>query len=273
MKKYWILFHDGALLVQREENGWSLPCTENAPLPVEGLCHEIGEWKGIPCVAMKLAGEVLLETLPNNDPELNLTPVVLPPVSQALVGLRNSHGYLPLKGYRLAERAAGLLFWDENTQYCGVCGTKNELDTAISKHCPSCGKLQFPSINPAILAMVRRDDKILLVHARNFSRDFHSLVAGFLESGETFEECVAREIREETTLEVTNIRYFGSQEWPYPSGIMVGFICDYVSGEICFADQELTSGDFYGPIDLPLLPQKLSLARIMIDAWLAGDIN
>ena len=108
----------------------------------------------------------------------------------------------------------------------------------------------------------------LLVAARNFKGRFNSLVAGFLETGETLEECVAREVKEETGLDVKNITYFGNQPWPYPSGLMVGFIADYAGGEITLQDEELSSGDFYTRDHLPELPRKLSLARKMIDWWL-----
>lgn len=114
----------------------------------------------------------------------------------------------------------------------------------------------------------KKEDSLLLVHARNFKGTFNSLVAGFLETGETLEECVAREVKEETGLDVTNITYFGNQAWPYPSGLMVGFIADYAGGEIKLQEEELSSGDFYTRDNLPELPRKLSLARKMIDWWL-----
>ena len=135
-------------------------------------------------------------------------------------------------------------------------------------HCPKCGREVYPSISTAILVLVRKEDSLLLVHARNFKGTFNSLVAGFLETGETLEECVAREVKEETGLDVTNITYFGNQAWPYPSGLMVGFIADYAGGEIKLQEEELSSGDFYTRDNLPELPRKLSLARKMIDWWL-----
>jgi hypothetical protein len=138
----------------------------------------------------------------------------------------------------------------------------------IMKRCPKCGREVYPSISTAILVLVRKEDSLLLVHARNFKGTFNSLVAGFLETGETLEECVAREVKEETGLDVTNITYFGNQAWPYPSGLMVGFIADYAGGEIRLQEEELSSGDFYTRDNLPELPRKLSLARKMIDWWL-----
>ena len=116
--------------------------------------------------------------------------------------------------------------------------------------------------------LIRKGKEILLVHTRNFRSTFHGLVAGFLETGKTLEQCVEREVMEETRLKVKNITYFGSQPWPYPSGLMVGFIADYAGGEIRLQEEELSSGDFYTRDNLPELPRKLSLARKMIDWWL-----
>lgn len=164
--------------------------------------------------------------------------------------------------------APEILHWDRNSRFCSACGTPMEQKEDIMKRCPKCGREVYPSISTAILVLVRKEDSLLLVHARNFKGTFNSLVAGFLETGETLEECVAREVKEETGLDVTNITYFGNQTWPYPSGLMVGFIADYAGGEIKLQEEELSSGDFYTRDNLPELPRKLSLARKMIDWWL-----
>ena len=103
---------------------------------------------------------------------------------------------------------------------------------------------------------------------RNFRGTFNGLVAGFLEPGETLEECVYREVLEETGLHIKNLKYFGSQPWPYPSGIMIGFTADYESGNIKLQQEELNAGAFYTKDNLPEIPKKLSLARKLIDAWL-----
>ena len=129
----------------------------------------------------------------------------------------------------------------------------------------------YPVIHPAIIVLIRKGDELLLVHARNFKGRFHGLVAGFLEVGESLEQCVRREVMEETGLTIKNITYFGSQPWPYPSGLMVGFFADYESGTIKLQDDELSAGAFFSKDHLPELPQKLSIARRMIDWWLAGE--
>ncbi len=112
----------------------------------------------------------------------------------------------------------------------------------------------------------------MLVHARNFRGNFHGLVAGFIEVGETLEECVCREVREETGLEIKDLRYFASQPWPYPSGLMIGFTANYAAGVLKLQDEELSTGAFFTRDNLPEIPRKLSLARKLIDAWLEGRV-
>ena len=143
------------------------------------------------------------------------------------------------------------------------------MHTDISKRCEECGKEVWPSLATAIIVLVHRGDEVLLVHARNFRGNFFGLVAGFVETGESLEEAVHREVMEETGLTITNLRYFGSQPWPYPSGLMVGFHADYVSGEIKLQKEELAAGQWFGRDNLPEIPEKLSIARKIIDDWLS----
>ena len=144
-------------------------------------------------------------------------------------------------------------------------------NTPIMKKCPSCAYEIYPPISTAIIVLIRRGEEILLVHAHNFRGTFYGLVAGFLEVGETLEQCVQREVMEETGLRVKNITYFGNQPWPYPSGLMVGFIADYESGEIKLQKDELSAGAFYSKENMPEIPRKLSIARKMIDWWLSNN--
>lgn len=190
-----------------------------------------------------------------------------------MTGLRASYEYLPLADYLAAGKAAQILYWDTHSRYCPVCGSRTEQQTDIMKKCPRCGHELYPPIATAIIVLVRKGDEILLVHARNFRGTFHGLVAGFLEAGETLEQCVEREVMEETGLRIKNIRYFQSQPWPYPSGLMVGFMADYESGTIKLQDEELTAGAFYRRDNLPEIPRKLSIARKLIDAWLENRLD
>ncbi len=143
--------------------------------------------------------------------------------------------------------------------------------TDISKRCSECGKEVWPQLSTAVIVLIHRGpDEVLLVHARNFKTDFFGLVAGFVETGETLEEAVCREVSEETGLTIKNIRYFGSQPWPYPCGLMVGFHADYAAGEIHLQRSELSKGAWFHRDHLPHIPEKLSIARRLIDDWLSA---
>lgn len=246
---YWFVFYKDQLLLQKKGNTYTIPCNINSPVPVTHYL-EVSSLKGTPCYVSSIE-EPLIET-----------------DEYVQVGLRASYDYLEKKMYQHAGKAYEILYWDKNSRFCPVCGTQTILTTPITKQCPNCKKEIYPTISTAILVLIRKEDSILLVHARNFKGTFYSLVAGFLEVGETLEECVAREVKEETGLNIRNISYFGNQAWPYPSGLMVGFIADYAGGEITLQDEELSSGAFYTRDNLPELPRKLSLARKMIDWWL-----
>lgn len=187
------------------------------------------------------------------------------------VELRASWRRLGDAKWQLAARAQELDNFRHLHRYCGVCGGDMEDATAISRKCTRCGREIWPALSPAMVVLVTRNDgeEALLVHAANFRHaDVHALVAGFVETGETLEECVAREVREETSIEVTDIRYVGSQSWPFPGQLMTGFTARYKSGELRLADGELTSGDWFTRKNHPPLPSPPSLSRRIIDLWL-----
>lgn len=242
----WVLFCDGRLIVEHEGDIFRLPLSEEAPIPIEGEIFKFGG----DCVAGAVNGEAVL---PTNFESLDL---------------RASYACIAEEEYILAGKGWELLFWDSHTRFCGDCGSKMRRHSAISKICSRCGREIFPQLSPAVLVLVRRGEEALLVHARNFKRPFYGLVAGFVETGESLEECVAREVMEETNLKVKNIKYFGSQAWPYPANLMIGFTADYESGEIKFADHELSDGAFFSRDNHPSIPSPPSLARTMIDSWL-----
>lgn len=224
------------------------------------------------------ASDVPSDTLSLHDfsPDEAVGRVVSPfPSSLKAVPLRETSRMLPAEEYQRAGKAWELLYWSEQTRYCGRCGASMAWHTAISRRCTGCGQEIWPQLNTAIIVLVHRGDEALLVKAKTFRRNFFGLVAGFVETGESLEECVAREVREETSLVITNIRYFGSQPWPYPLGLMIGFHADYVSGEVTFADGELKDGRFFRKDNIPThddgtlaIPGPESMARRLIDDWL-----
>lgn len=246
---YWFIFFNDQLLLQKKGETYTIPYSINPPVSVNNVL-EVSLLEDMPACTASV------------DTPLEETAEYLP------MGLRASYDYLDPILHKIAGKAYELIYWDQHSRFCPSCGTKTVMQTTISKQCPNCKYEIYPVVSPAILVLIRKGDAILLVHARNFRGSFYGLVAGFLETGETLEECVRREVMEETGLEINNITYFGNQPWPYPSNLMVGFIADYVSGTIRLQDEELSEGAFFTKDNLPELPRKLSLARKMIDWWL-----
>lgn len=213
---------------------------------------------------------------------INHKPSALNPLPIAEVGLRESWTLLPETDYAAAAKGAELLNWNDETRFCSTCGTKLHRATEISKICPKCGREVFPSLWPAIVVLVIKpspdgdfaEEEALLVHARTLSRPtVLTLVAGFVETGESLEECVRREVKEETDLEIEDIKYVGSQSWPFPHQLMLGFTARYKDGELKFADGELTAGGFFRKDNLPELPTLPSLSRRIINSWAEGKIG
>ncbi len=188
-----------------------------------------------------------------------------------MCALRQSYYHLTPELYGKAGKCQEILYWDMNTKFCGVCGAPMRLDTDISKKCTGCGKEVWPQLATAIIVLIHKGDEVLLVRGRNFRHEFYGLVAGFVETGETLEEAVHREVAEEVGLKIDNIRYFGSQPWPYPCGLMVGYEADYVSGEIKLQQEEIAKGGWFRKDNLPQIPEKLSIARKLIDNWIENE--
>jgi len=185
-----------------------------------------------------------------------------------MMGLRQAFTRLSPTDYALAGKCQELLYWHHNTRYCGVCGMPLEWQTSISKQCPHCGKEWWPSLAIAIIVRVQRDDQILLVRSRNFRHVHYGLVAGFVETGETLEDCVRREVWEETRLRIRDLHYFGSQSWPYPCGLMVAFTAQYESGEITLQREELDAGGWFTRDKMPPTPPPGSIAWQLIQNWM-----
>ncbi len=263
MKNYYFIFSKTDLLLQRQPDGsYTIPLAEEPPIAVKPWTHIMN--------ISPMADGTGVKTMRIDDPQhLEITDVNLKSHGYDFIGLRQSFYHLPMAFYLKAGKCQELLYWDANTQYCGVCGAPMRIDTDISKKCMQCGKEVWPQLATAIIVLIHRGDEVLLVHAKNFKSDFFGLVAGFVETGETLEDAVRREVMEETGLTIKNITYFGSQPWPYPCGLMVGFMAEYESGDIHLQKSELSKGGWFRYDNLPQIPQKLSIARKIIDAWLS----
>jgi NAD+ diphosphatase len=184
------------------------------------------------------------------------------------VSFRDLHGILSKKEYALAGRALQLLEWDRVHTYCGVCGGPTfSRSHERCRECKSCGQLAYPKLAPAVMALVQKEDKVLLARSPHFPEKMYSVLAGYLDVGETLEQCVIREVQEEVGLEVSNIRYVASQPWPFTGSLMIGFVCDWVSGEIVQDPVEIEDARWFTKQDLPLVPTEVSLAYYLIEYW------
>jgi NAD+ diphosphatase len=197
---------------------------------------------------------------------------MLPP-GFALLDLRALFDHFDDFEIGLAGRAKQIAHWDRDHQFCGRCGAPTEAhDNERSRRCPRCGLTSYPRISPAIIVAVTRQcaqgPRILLARNHRFPAGRYSVIAGFVEAGETLEECVRREVREEAGIEVDNIRYFGNQPWPFPNSLMIGFTAEYAGGDIAPGDDEIADVQWFAPDALPLVPPKISIARKLINDFM-----
>src|SRR5574344_1794369 len=257
MKQYYFIFCKTDLLLEKKSDGtYAIPFEEQPPVDIKTWTHVLNV---SPFEDGTMVKTFLIDSPIVNNPKYEMC------------GLRPSYYKLPFDFYMKAGKCKELLYWDSTTKFCGICGAPMKMSTDISKHCTACGKEIWPQLATAVIVLIHRGDEVLLVHARNFRGDFYGLVAGFVETGETLEEAVARETREETGVTITNIRYFGSQPWPYPCGLMVGFHADYVEGSIHLQRSEIAKGGWFRKDNLPTIPEKLSIARMLLDDWLGKE--
>jgi len=157
----------------------------------------------------------------------------------------------------------------DNDIFC-IAGRAMQIDrnTELAKQCPSCNFISYPRLSPAVIMSVVRDDKILLARSPHFPTGMYSTLAGFVEPGETLEEAVYREVLEEVAIKVHNIQYVASQPWPFPHSLMIGFTSTYVSGEIHIAEDELEDAGWFAANELPVLPSRISISRLLINNFI-----
>ena len=174
--------------------------------------------------------------------------------------------------WAVAGRAVQLVEWARTHRYCGRCATPtDEVPGERARRCPACGLLAFPRLAPAVIMLVERDDgRALLARNTAFPEGMFSCLAGFVEPGETLESAVRREIKEEVGIEVGELDYRGSQPWPFPHQLMIGFGARYVGGEIVCDGTEIAEADWFAPDNLPMIPPAgMSIAGTLIHAWRA----
>ena len=182
--------------------------------------------------------------------------------------LRGTFGVLNERTWMVAGLAAQVVEWDRTHQFCGRCGSPTDyVPNERGKRCPVCGLVAYPRVSPAVIILVERGDDVLLARGPHLAAGMYALIAGFVEAGESLEDAVRREIREEVGIEVGRIEYFGSQSWPFPHSLMVGFTAQYASGEIQIDANEIEDARWFSPDDMPRVPPPLSIARKLIDRY------
>lgn len=199
--------------------------------------------------------------------------VAEPPVPGAVkIGLRALFDAAPADEYAVAAEAVEVCEWRRTVRFCGGCGeplVRDKVERCMV--CPKCGQRVYPRLNPAVITCITRNggEEVLLARRAVSLNGFYSVIAGFVEAGESLEHAVVREVREEVGIEVTNLRYFGSQAWPFPNSLMLGFRSEYAGGELRPDGVEIAEAGWFRRDALPTLPGRVSIARRMVDAWTA----
>ena len=246
---YWLLRCENQLLTAIDKTGRNIfPSGLASDFGNPGNALLVGEWQGIRCYAADF------DRLPED-------------ISGELMPVRSLFSLLSAEAVSLAGRAIQLLDWQKNHRYCGRCGAFTTIRTGqFAMLCPACGLVAYPRISPAVMVLISRGDELLLARSPRFRPGVFSALAGFVEAGETLEQCASREVLEEVGIEISNLRYFGSQSWPFPDSLMVAFFADYASGVIKPDPLEIEDAQWFSRSTLPALPEPVSIARQLIDA-------
>lgn len=249
----WLVFQDGKLLVSQDSAQSLLP-----------EVRDIG-WFGFAEAKQHFLG------LFDNKPVFTLAAAAadLAPSGYYFEDLRKLLGLIEQDMFAVAGRAIQILEWERSHRFCGRCGTRTEFHAQErAVQCPACGYVQYPRINPCVIAVVTRGEELLLARSLRFNRPMYSALAGFMEAGESAEETLAREVKEEVGIDIRNITYFGSQPWPFPNNLMLGFLAEYAGGEIVLQEDEILDAQFFHYSNLPQTPPPGSIAHALIAAAL-----
>jgi len=244
------IFRGDNLLVRETSDGIVIPCFSDLADRKQNFLkpHYFGRLNDTPCYVIE-ADEHM------SDPE-----------GMSFLGLRQLFRLLDGPLFSAAGRAFQILHWDRTHQFCGRCGSRTEPKAdERAKICRQCGLINYPRVSPAIIVAVIKGSEILLARSPRYKTNAYSVLAGFVEPGETFEECVSREVREEVGIEVENIRYLASQPWPFPHTLMVGFTADYAGGIITTDNEEISEAAWFSAENLPVTPHPGSISYQLID--------
>jgi len=244
------LFPDGHTVILAERGGALAPL----PLDAPGVIDEDAEVAMAPGVRA-----AVVDSVPDG------------PGDVTVVERRTALGLLDHDLFHEMHRAFHLARWHRRTRFCGTCGNPTRFaDGEMAKVCAACGATDYPRISPATIMAVVRDGALLMAHNRHRSDSMCSVLAGFVEPGESLEQCVAREVYEETRVVVRSVRYFASQPWAFPDSLMVGFTAEWASGEIHPDPDEIDHAGWYRADALPAtIPPGVSISRRLIEWFVA----
>ncbi|NJN83476.1 MAG: NAD(+) diphosphatase [Caldilineaceae bacterium] len=261
---FWFIFQDDRLLVRREGERAEVPLVSGPEqLGLAALRHHYlgyltnGDGHPTHCYSAEISSDAAVDSTLMCDT------------------LRPLHAHLDELIFQIAGRAIQVVSWDRTHQFCGRCGSPTETAAQErAKVCVQCGLMNFPRLSPAIIiAIVRRDGpqpRLLMARNHRFPEGLYSVIAGFVEPGESLEECAHREVYEEVGVRIKNVRYFASQPWPFPNSLMIGFTADFDGGDFELEEAEIADARWFTADDLPLLPGKISIARRLIDWFVDG---
>lgn len=250
---WWFIFVHGQLLVRATETRLELPLASIWPFanwpPVRRLY--LGTLQGRPCHAAEVVNAG-------------------PPPGWRFENLRGLWTQLDEATLGVAGHALQLIEWDRTHQFCGHCGTPTERRIEErARICPACQHAAYPRLSPVVMVRVVDKGRILLARAPRFAPGVYSVLAGFVEAGETLEQTIYREVAEEVGIQVYNLRYFGSQSWPFPHSLMIAFTADYAGGELQIDGREILEARWFVPNKMPGLPSPMSMAWQLIQDYLA----
>ena len=253
---WWFVFASGNLLVRPTASGVELPVASIWPfakLPTTRRLY-LGSFRGQPCHAAEVDASAS------------------PPPGTQFEGLRALWTRLDEGLLGVASHAAQLIEWDRTHQFCGRCGTPTQRRAdERSRHCAACGLTAYPRLSPVVMVRITRGREILLAHAPRFAPGVYSVLAGFVEAGETLEQALRREVAEEVGIQIQNLRYFASQSWPFPHSLMIAFTAEYAGDELRVDGRELLDAGWFAPDALPGLPSPMSMAWRLIRDFVAGE--
>ena len=257
-----IIFCDNKILYDQAENTYSFAIKDL------NLSDQLG-----PYLAIALIDNCFVYVL-NIDEDQNILGLFMDPDVIHFVELRQMLGILDQSSFLLLSRATILKSWLSANVFCSICGNQNSFNKKEGAFECSCNAApKYPTISPCIITLIYDEDNILLGRSKFFPPNMYSTLAGFIEAGENAEEALIREVKEEVNVEITNIKYFSSQSWPFPAQLMLGYFCQYKKGEIILNDAELEDARWFDIKELPMIPPDASISGQLIRSYIEGRLK